>query len=118
LTYDEGVRLDEDEDAMEEAVLLYPERDGIYRAKVPVVRGLVIESPDRDLVQHLAACAIARARPGSVPVFIDVSPEAAVEPNPLLDTIGIFADDPTWDDFIAELKAIRAQENARTFDDE
>jgi hypothetical protein len=103
---------------MEEAVLLYPERDGIYRAKVPAVRGLVIESPDRELVQHLAACAIARARPGSVPVFIDVSPEAAVEPNPWLDTAGIFADDPTWDEFVAEMKAARARDNARVFDDE
>ena len=103
---------------MEEAVLLYPERDGVVRAKVPVLRGLVIESPDRELVQHLAGCAIARARPGSVPVFIDVSPEAAIEPNPWLDTAGIFADDPTWDEFVAEMKAARARDNARTFDDE
>ncbi|MGH2602420.1 MAG: hypothetical protein ACRDJ9_23920, partial [Dehalococcoidia bacterium] len=65
-----------------------------------------------------ASCAIARLRPKSRPVFIDVSPEAAVEPNPWLDTAGIFADDPTWDEFIAEMKAARARENARTFDDE
>ena len=106
------------EEAMEEAVLLYPERDGIARARVPVLRGLVIESPDRELVRHLAGCAIARAHPGSVPIFIDVSPVAAVEPNPLLDAVGMFADDPTWDEFIAEIKANRARDNARTFDDE
>ena len=102
----------------EEAVLRYPERDGAFRAKVPVLRGLVIESPDRELVQYLARCAIARCRPGSEPVFIDVAPEAAVEPNPWLDMAGIFADDPTWDEFMAEMKAIRARENARTFADE
>jgi hypothetical protein len=101
----------------EEAVLMYPERDGVFRAKVPVVRGLVIEAPDRDLVQHLAGCAVARSRPGSTPVFIDVSPEAAVEPNPWLDQAGIFADDPNWDEFVAEMKAARARDNARIFDE-
>jgi hypothetical protein len=70
------------------------EERGIVRAKVPVLRGLVIEAPDRELVEHLARCAIVRSRPGSEAVFIDVSPEAAVEPNPWLDTAGIFADDP------------------------
>ena len=104
---------------MEEvAVLLYPPRDGSIRAKVPGIWGLVISSPDRELVLHLASCAVARSRSNGKPVFIDVSPEAAVEPNPWLDMAGIFADDPTWDEFMAELKAIRARENARTFDDE
>lgn len=102
----------------EEAVLIYPPRDGVIRAKIPVVRGLVIESPDRALVEDLARCAILRSRPGSEVVFIDVSPEAAVEPNPLLDMAGIFADDPTWDEFVAEMKAARIRDNARTFDDE
>ncbi len=102
----------------EEAVLLYARPDGVCRAKAPVLRWLVIEAPDRDLVRHLARCAIMRPRPGSEPVFIDVSPEADVEPNPWLDKLGIFTDDPTWDDFIAEMKAARAEANARTSDDE
>jgi hypothetical protein len=104
---------------MEEAVvLLYPPQEGVIRAKVPGIRGLVISSPDRELVQHLAVCAITKRWPESKPVFVDVSPAAAVEPNPWLDMAGIFADDPTWDDFVAEMKAARALENARTFDDE
>ena len=102
----------------EEAVLLYPERDGVFRARVPVLRGLLIESPDRELVKHLASCALAQRRPGSEPAFIDVAPEAAVDPNPWLDAAGMFADDPTWDEFITEMKAARARDNARTFDDE
>lgn len=107
------------EGSMEEvAVLLYPPQDGVIRAKVPGIRGLVISSPDRELVQHLASCAVARYRPKSKAVFIDVSPEAAVEPNPLLDTAGVFADDPTWDEFVSEMKANRERENARRFDDE
>jgi hypothetical protein len=107
------------EGSMEEvAVLLYPPQDGVIRAKVPGIRGLVISSPDRELVQHLAGCAIARRWPESKPVFIDVSPEATVEPNPWLDMLGIFADDPSWDEFIAEMKAARDLENARTFNDE
>src|SRR5262245_30388285 len=104
---------------MQEAVvLLYPQREGTIRAKVPVIGGLVIEAIDLDLVQHLARCAIARCRPGSEAVFIDVSPEADVEPNPWLDMAGVFADDPTGDDFIAEMKAARARDNTRTFADE
>jgi hypothetical protein len=102
----------------EEPVLLYPERAGAFRAKVPVLRGLVIESPARELVMHLASCAIARRRPGSKPVFVDVAPDAAVEPNPWLDSAGIFADDPTWDEFVAEMNAARARDNARTLNDE
>jgi hypothetical protein len=96
------------EGCMEEvAVLLYPPEDGSIRAKVPVIRGLVIASPDRELVQHLATCAIARSRPKSKPVFIDVSPEAAVEPNPWLETAGMFADDPTLEEMLHEIYAAR-----------
>jgi hypothetical protein len=94
----------------EEVVLLYPPQDGVIRARVPVIRGLVISSPDRELVQHLASCAIARLRPKSRPVFIDVSPEAAVEPNPWLDTAGIFADDPTLEEMLQEIYAARDAE--------
>jgi hypothetical protein len=94
----------------EAAVLLYPPRDGVIRAKVPVIRGLVISSPDREMVQHLAVCALAKRRPGWKPVFIDVSPEAAVEPNPALDMAGIFADDPTWDEFQEEIRAARERD--------
>ncbi len=93
---------------MEEvAVLLYPPQDGVIRAKVPGIRGLVISSPDRELVQHLASCAIARWRPKSKPVFIDVSPEATVEPNPWLDTAGVFADDLTLEEMLQEIYAAR-----------
>lgn len=94
----------------EEAVLLYAQPDGVCRAKVPVLRGLIIEAPDRELVQHLARCAIIRSRPGSEPVFIDVSPEAAVEPNPWLDMAGIFADDPTLEPMLKEIYAARDAE--------
>jgi hypothetical protein len=83
----------------------------VIRAKVPGIRRLVISSPDRELVQHFAGCAVARWRPKSRPVFIDVSSEAAVEPNPALDLVGIFADDPTWDEFVAEMKAARARDD-------
>jgi hypothetical protein len=96
----------------EEVVLLYPPKDGVIRAKVPVIRGLVISSPDRELVRYLASCALAERRAGAKPVFIDVSPEAAVEPNPWLDLAGIFADDPTWDEFQEEIRAARARRYA------
>lgn len=95
----------------EVAVLLYPRRDGVSRAKVPVLRGLVIESPDRELAQHLASCAIARSRPESVAVFIDVSPEVAAEPNSLLDMAGIFADDPTLEPMLEEIYAARDRDD-------
>jgi hypothetical protein len=170
---------------MEEVVLVYPERDGAIRAKVLVLPGLVIEAPDRALVEHLARSALALRRPGSEPAFIDVSPKASsrVKPiqftivlrphedgsveatvpaipglavsgpdrdraldltrcaiaeaiengnmavteisapvestkNPWLATADIFADDPTWDEFVADMKAARARDNARTFDDD
>ena len=102
----------------EVAVLLYPPRDGVIRAKVPGIRGLVISSPDRELVLHLASCAVARSRPNGKPVFIDVSPEAAVEPNPWLDSAGMFADGPTFDEFLEEIRAAREREGAFASDNE
>jgi hypothetical protein len=94
----------------EAAVFLYPPQDGIVRAKIPVIRGLVISAPDRGLVEHLASCALAERRPGVKAVFIDVSPEAAVEPNPALDMAGIFADDLTFDEFLEEMRAARERD--------
>ena len=77
---------------------------------MPGIWGLVISSPDRELVLHLASCAVARSRSNGKPVFIDVSPEAAVEPNPWLDSAGMFADDPTFDEFLEEIRAARERD--------
>ena len=49
---------------------------------------------------------------------IDVPSPVESTKNSWIATAGIFADDPTWDEFVAEMKATRARDNARTFDDD
>lgn len=106
------------DESTELAVLLYTEADGTYRAKVPAIRGLVVTAATRDVALKAVAAAAAEARPGSEIAVIDVPPSLAGKPNPWLEMAGMFADDPTWDEFIAEMQAARAREDAHLRGDE
>ncbi len=103
---------------MELAVLLREQPDGTYEAKVPTIPGLIISAQNRDYVVAAMRCAVAEARPGSEPVFIDVPRGGDAKPNPWLEMAGMFADDPTWDEFIAEIRAARARDDASARDNE
>ncbi len=100
------------------AVLLYTEADGTYRAKVPAIRGLAVTAATRAIALKAAAAAAAEAQPGSEIAVIDVPPSPDGKPNPWLEMAGMFADDPTWEEFIAEMQAARAREDAHPRDDE
>lgn len=100
------------------AVLLYTEADGTYRARVPAIRGLVVMAPTRDMALKAVDAAVAEARPGSTLAVIDVPPSRDGKPNPWLEMAGMFADDPTFEEFVAEMRAARAREDAGLFDGE
>jgi hypothetical protein len=77
-----------------------------------------VSGRDRDRALDLARCAIAEAIDKGEVAVIDVPSPVEPTKNSWIATAGIFADDPTWDEFIAEMKANRARDNARTFDDD
>jgi hypothetical protein len=103
---------------MQFTIILRPQEDGTVEATVPAIPGLAVSGRDRDRAMDLARCAIAEAIDRGEVAFIDVSVPVESTKNSWIATAGIFADDPTWDEFVAEMKAARVQDNARTFDDD
>lgn len=103
---------------MQFLIILRPLEDGTVEARVPAIPGLAVSGRDRDRALDLARCAITEAIDGGEAVVIDVPAPIEHTKNSWIATAGVFADDPTWDEFIAEMKAARARDNARTFDDD
>lgn len=95
----------------EVTVLIHTDPDGLYRARIPERSSLVVRAATRDQVVRAVAAALATSDPPVVPVIFDVNgPDGT--PNPWLATYGIFADDPTWDAFIDEMRLAREREDA------
>jgi hypothetical protein len=101
---------------MQFTILLRPQEDGSVEETVPAIPGLAVSGRDHDRALDLARCAIAEAIESGEVAVIEVPAPTEPTKNSWLATAGIFADDPTWDEFVAEMKAARAEMNARTFD--
>lgn len=92
---------------MQLAVLIRAQPDGSYHARVPEIPRLEASAPTRDQVVAAVRCAVAEASPATELVLIDV-PDGP--PNPWIEMAGRFADDPTFDEFVEEIRAARERE--------
>lgn len=92
---------------MELAVLIQEQPSGGFRAWTPALRPFAATAPTREQAVAGLRCLIADVRPNAALALIDV---AGTQPNPLLDMAGVFADDPTWDEFIAAMREARERD--------
>jgi len=95
---------------MELAVLVREQPNGMYRARVPAIRGLVVTAPNREQAESAIRCAITTGDPTATPVFIDDPLGPDGQPDPWLETAGMFADDETLEDMLKEIYAARDAE--------
>jgi predicted RNase H-like HicB family nuclease len=95
--------------AVQFAVVLRPQPNGSLQAIVPAVPGVIAYGSNREEALDAARCAIKEALAAGEIVTIDVPLDGEPVRNPWLETAGMFADDETWDDFIAEMRAARAR---------
>lgn len=102
--------------AMQFTIILKPQPDGAVRATVPAIPGLTVSGGDRERALDLARLAIADALDSGEVAVIDVPAVVRNTQNSWVATAGIFKDDPTWDEFMAEIKAARAREDAAMLD--
>ncbi len=93
---------------MQLAVLIRSQPDGSVHARVPAIPRLEVTAPTREQAVAAVRCAVAETHPSTELVLLDV-PEGP--PNPWLETAGMFADDPTFDEFVKEMRAARERED-------
>lgn len=103
---------------MQFTVILRPQPDGSFQAFVPAIPGIVASGATREEALTAVQCAIKHALAGAEVANVDVLLDGETVRNPWLETAGMFADDETWDQFIAEMRAARAREDAHLRDDE
>lgn len=103
---------------MQFTILLRPQPDGSFQATVPAIPEVMASGASREEALTAAQCAIKDALVGTEVATVDVSVDGEAVRNPWLETAGMFADDETWDEFIAEMQAARAREDAHLHDDE
>ena len=72
--------------------------------------GFSVEAPTREKAIRCAQAAIESRLAQEDIVMVEVEPEE--RPNPWVEMAGIFADDPTWDEFQAEIEKYRRELNA------
>ena len=86
--------------------------DDLFRASVLAWAGFSVEAPTREEAIQRAQSAIVErlAQEDIVTLEVDRMPEN--KPNPLLKFAGIYADDPDYDEFLAEIENYRRQIDA------
>lgn len=93
----------------------HPERR--YVASVVGIPNSTVEASTRDEAILKAKVALEEQLANGELVTIDIhTPPFNTQTAPLLKHIGIFADDPTFDDFLAEVAAYRQQADAQDLD--
>lgn len=92
---------------MEHAVLLTKQPDNGYIARSLLLPEVVVTGADETDVLAQMRAALVEIQQTSRIVHIDVPAPAATDSNPWLRWTGVFADDPTWDEFLAEIAAQR-----------
>lgn len=92
---------------MQFTVSLKSQPDGSVQATVPAIPGVSVVGARRQQALDLARIAIGEALDAGEVAVIDVAATIERTQNSWIATAGIFKDDPTWDEFMADIKAAR-----------
>jgi predicted RNase H-like HicB family nuclease len=95
-------------------VILRPEASGRVAAVVPALPGVAASGDDRESALHAITRAVEDALGGGEVVTVEASVGRAAAANPWTSIAGAYADDPTWDEFIAAMRAARTLDEGRT----
>lgn len=97
------------------AVLIQAQPAGGVRVWVPALRPLEMTALTREQALAGVRCVIAEQRPEAELVLIEVP---GTDRNSWLESADIFADDPTWEEYNAEVLAARRRDDPHLYDDD
>jgi len=98
---------------MQYTVLIQPSRDGGFTAFVPTLPGCRSQGTTEDEVIDKIRTAIAEELKHTKIVHVDVKENGAVPKNPWDSMIGIFENNPIFDEVEKEIKKERERERKR-----
>lgn len=99
------------EDEMSYSVLLQDQSPKGYRATLLAWPGVEVEAHTRKDALDQMRVAIAKLLADGEVVELEVSHDQPIIPAPYQETFGMFRDDPTFSDFLAEVESYRQREN-------